>query len=499
MAREFELKILLDEDGEARLRAAPALRELRAGRPATRKLVSVYYDTPGRTLRAAGIALRLRRSGRRWVQTVKRGRGRMAAGLSTPEESEAPAPGGRPDLELVEPRALREAVAAAIGGEALAPVFETRFRRTSQLLAVSGGEVELAIDSGEIVAGERSATLREAELELKSGKPEAVSAAGQALFTGGPVRFAARSKAERGYALAAGEAAVLPLAPRRARKLAVEGDMPAGEAASAILSECLDQIAANMALIAGSDDPGGPHQLRVGLRRLRSALSALRRRVRRARALAAAARDLAAAVGALRDIDVLRGELLAPLGGGEDIAALDRALARRVGPAREILRATLKGPDATRFLFETGTAAVAAKPGKRTAREAFARALDKRWSAVTELGDRMEGLDMEARHVLRKRLKKLRYPAEFARGMYAADAASFLEALRWLQNAFGALNDLATAEDMLTGPGAPGLGSPLAQRGAGRVLGWYGMKARRDWEKAVANWQRLVEAGPFWR
>ena len=60
--------------------------------------MSTYYDTDDCALAAAGIVLRLRRDGRRWVQTVK---GPAAAtkggGVAARAEFEWPVTGGRLD------------------------------------------------------------------------------------------------------------------------------------------------------------------------------------------------------------------------------------------------------------------------------------------------------------------------------------------------------------------------------------------------------------------
>ena len=149
---EIELKFLLDEVGEAALRRAPALRAM-AEAPAKRsRLRSIYFDTPDQALRRAKIALRLRKVGRGWVQTVKRGSG-AGTGLFAVQEDEAPAPGGRLDFGLIADADLRAAVEDAIGDAPLSPVFETVMERTTRNLAAEGGTAELAIDVGEIVAG----------------------------------------------------------------------------------------------------------------------------------------------------------------------------------------------------------------------------------------------------------------------------------------------------------------------------------------------------------
>ena len=143
---EIELKILLDAADENRLRRHPALTRLRTAPRKTVNLVSVYFDTPDHSLAAAGIALRLRKVGRRWVQTVKFGKS-SAAGLFARSEIEMPAPGGRLVLEGEDADGVFEAINKITDEAALSPVFETRIRRTVEQLAMEdGSKIELALD-----------------------------------------------------------------------------------------------------------------------------------------------------------------------------------------------------------------------------------------------------------------------------------------------------------------------------------------------------------------
>ena len=68
---EIELKLLVDADRMAHFNAAPVIAANARNRGSRKHLKSVYYDTPERLLRRNGLSLRVRRSGARFVQTVK--------------------------------------------------------------------------------------------------------------------------------------------------------------------------------------------------------------------------------------------------------------------------------------------------------------------------------------------------------------------------------------------------------------------------------------------
>ena len=64
---EIELKFLLDKTRSREIWARVKASKLASGVPITKTLRSVYLDTPEHALKKAGIALRLRRDGRRWI------------------------------------------------------------------------------------------------------------------------------------------------------------------------------------------------------------------------------------------------------------------------------------------------------------------------------------------------------------------------------------------------------------------------------------------------
>lgn len=515
---ESELKISLDAAEMSRLRRSPVVSRLRVAPGRTRELVSIYYDTPDHALAAAGVSLRLRRTGRAWVQTVKRRTGAVqSSGFFAHEEDERPAPGGRLALDGPDPDGALAAVREVVGDAPLAPVFETRVRRrVERLRTAEGGEVELALDEGEIVAGAARSPIREAEIEHLSGEVDAVFAVARALFPTGPVRFAAENKAARGYELARTGTLDATVAPRSAATLPLDGATTVEAAARDILRDCLAQVATNAVVVEEGTAIEGPHQLRVGLRRLRTAFALFAPVIGcpAMEALGATARDLGRDVGALRDADVLLDEVVADaVGTGLDAAAVDAlaaALAARREAVRAEVRAELAAGPATGFLFDLATFVetrgwLAPTDYEQSARlatpiaEAAPAMLRKRHRKVMKTGRRIRELDSEGLHGLRKELKKLRYAVDMLGPLYEKDeVAPYLRSLKDLQDAFGSMNDAAMAGEKLTGAHDPAPNDPAAQRAIGWVLGTLAARAARDRPGLFDRWDRLAGAKPFW-
>jgi len=516
---ETELKISLDEAGEAAIDAHDALERMRAHPRQTEDLVSTYFDTRDQALAKAGIALRLRKIGRRWVQTVKRAdpKGAKAHGLFSHVEVEFPAPGGKLILDGRDEQGVFAAIAKAAGDAELAPLFETRVGRiVERLAAPGGGEVELAIDHGEIVAGRKRAPIREAEIELMSGDVSAVFEVARVLFREGPLRFATANKAARGYRLAATGTADEPQDARKAGDLGYDADTPIETVARDVLRDCFAQISVNMVVVADSKGPGGPHQLRVGLRRLRTALAILGPSLGGAavQALSDKARDYGKVVGALRDLDVLIGEIVEPgTAGGIDAAAREALLAaldRRRDAVRSEVRAALAGPDAVAFVLDlmqmvetrgwlessdySQTARLAIPAGKIAP-----RLMGKRARKVREKARRLRHLTDEALHDLRKDLKKLRYATDILAPIYQRKKfGTYRMSLRELQDTFGSLNDATMAAEFLAGSAAPGRDDPDAQRAVGWILGQLASKVDADRLRVFEQWKKFERTKPFW-
>jgi inorganic triphosphatase YgiF len=268
---ETELKFGVDPDRAATIDAA--LRRL----PSKRLSIEThYYDSADGRLGACGLALRLRRVGRRWEQTLKAPGDaaieRHEETVPRPGRWNASGPPPHPALHAGTPagaaleRAMREENAAPA---LLQRVSSTRMVRRQLEIEAHGAIVELAFDRGTIAAGELTRPVCELEYELKSGPPQALVAFGKAGVAAHGLWLRTASKAERGERLAHGD---LPAPAVKARSPALHRSMSGGEILRAALRACLEQALANAGELAdGPPREDAVHQLRIGLRRLRTA------------------------------------------------------------------------------------------------------------------------------------------------------------------------------------------------------------------------------------
>lgn len=454
--QEIELKLSFDSQDSDRLAGAALL----TGSPApVVTLDAVYYDTGDHALRAAGYSLRVRREDGRHVQTIKAaGNG---AGLFVRREWERAMEGETPVLDPVADP-LHEAVGAALLDD-LRPVFRTDVLRERRIVERDGARIEIAIDTGEVLAGDCREPLCELELELLSGDAHALFAAARELDAAAPLRLSVLSKPERGYRLAAGkeERAI------KAEVIDLSSETDAGMAFVRIARNCIRQFRLNEDIFLDTASPESLHQLRVALRRLRSAFMLFRPILKQDPAyprFVAALKELGAVTGELRDIDVLAPRL-SPKDRKRMAAARAEAL-EKVEMTLHLARTRHLMLDLAEWLalaewrsrMNDAALVVFAAAALRRCRRRLKRAA-KGWA----------DLDTAGRHEVRKRAKALRYAVEFFASLFTEGKAGkrlavFREALADLQDELGALNDLAFAPALLERLGMTGALAPPPER-----------------------------------
>ena len=497
--QEIELKLQVPAAQRAAVEAAVAGRT-----PAPRvRLQAAYHDTAERTLALAGIALRLRREGRQWVQTLK---GAGDDGLTRAEHN-VPRGAGQA-VPAIDPRLhagtnVGDRLLALLGantGTSLQTLYRTDIhRRTRAQIVRSPGRpqsrVELAFDAGRIEAGAASIEVCELEIELLDGTPAAVIETARRWLPRFGLWLDGRSKAERGDLLARGEA-VAPARMAAAVRLAPQ--MNAAAAWQAVLRSCADQILANASQIAsGTHAPEHVHQLRVGLRRLRSAL-ALFEDDRPALAEGAAA--LFRHLGSARDSVVIDGEFGAELAAAMRVAKLENETAPAAPVADTTPPAMILREVAGQRLLLDLLAAMHVEPEPETVsadtpviRDQLAARLNRWHRQVVADAARYGELEDEARHRLRKRAKRLRYATEFCAALFERRAVRrYLKALRALQERLGAVSDAVMAMDAF---GARAPADPRAMF----ALGWLAARREALIAAAAPELKAFPKAERFWK
>ena len=491
---EIELKFLVPAAVRAQLAAEMARGSATLERTS---LAAMYLDTDDRRLARAGIAWRLRREGRRWIQTLK------AGGTNALErfEHEVIRPGASHDASVHAGTPIGDQLIALLqralaDGDEIGVRFQTTVRRTARRVRTRGAVVEVAFDEGRLVSTGSTQRIREIEFELISGSTTAMLALVERWRKRFGLIYDSRTQAERGDRLAQG----LPFPPLRKASLPkYSGDATAAEAFGVVVDECIAQITRNaVGLIEGdaAQRVDHVHQLRVGIRRLRSALRSFQGWAPPPPAdLVEGLRALFATLGMSRDSDVLDSGVVTELAkvgappltlprgasGPDPVEAVRAAATQQTFLAWIAWRAALvqecaDGDDTYVAEPQVGEArpngdtepadvapseddAGAVDGGLDQAQEtqpvpdnapAFRRNVARRlrrWHArIVADWKAFDVLDEASLHALRKRIKRQRYAVEFfAPVLRRRKVERYLKALAAIQERMGELNDLFVA------------------------------------------------------
>jgi triphosphatase len=506
---EVELKFLFAEKDLAKINAfISAVADER--KESRQRLRTTYFDTPKLDLWHQGFTLRVRATGSKYIQTIKR------IGPSSVQRDEWEEEIGRPEpgFKQIKASPLGPLARRSSIRRALRPAFGMDVERTSLSFESGGGLIEASLDRGSIEAHGETLGVRELELELKRGEISALFDLARALVSQAPVHPCLISKAERGHLLAQGSWG-------RAAKSS-EASLDKGTTCELAFKEicraCLHDFDLNVPALQTFDHVEGVHQARVAIRRLRAAITFFKPVVfdTAYRRLRDELKWLARLLGTVRDLDVLQANLSVHI--PEDEAkkhlneSADHCEAKRFRAHQAVIQG-IESERGRRLLLdlmewvETGQWQSEPSPVTEEPIQKFARRqLKERWRKLVKGGADLAKLGSAARHRIRIEAKKLRYMAQFFVGAPSfANDQEDLKALtnqcEKLQDALGTIRDEEAMADFMqnearTGPKA-------VKAGAKTAILSHGERERlkssiaKELKTAARSYSRLASLKPF--
>ena len=481
----MELELCLHPDDAVRLLRLPRLAPLKSGKVSSRPVRTIWHDGAGRELAQQGLALakhrsqweleRLRPHCNRWPPGA---RAPVLACAKTPEQL------GRPLPSPLLPIVALEGHASQIG------------------LMTEQGAITMTLLIGEVrgVVGQH----RVNRLILQGGI-EPVRALALALATDTRLVVPSTSLASEAFAVATG----VPSAPGPEGPPKLPEGLSIAEALAYVLGHlggAIIQLAPKAADSAAGQEP--VHQMRVAVRRLRSAIKVFCHAVTSPTIIETdkALKALAAILAPARDWDVFVTEtaaaVLEAIPTGKRLRRLLAAAERQRRACREDLCNFLGGTEFRQLGIHLACfagelqdpAATDASEGPKLLTEFGTQVLGKRYRRLVRVDHQLSALEPAALHQIRLHAKRLRYTAEIFATMFPGKPTHrFLHRLSSLQNCLGALNDGAVAERLMHEVSKGSHGFAI-----GLVLGFvaaHNRKARRQIDRA---WERFSRLEPFW-
>ena len=478
-------------------------------------LESTYYDTDAQDLRLAGVFLRIRRDGNRLIQTIKLPPVSGNAFTRREHEIELDAPEiNRKHLKNILPDDVRK----KISKKTLEAQFTTRFTRQKQMLPKASPVAEAVLDIGEIVTSDAVEPISEVEFELV--KTNGASDIGEladvclGFLERVPAGIAIESKASRGFRLAAGSEPQ----PVTGKIPLVTPSMPLPVTILTLMRQGFSQFVGNIPAVRNPAPPRSIHQMRVGLRRLRSTLSAFKPALsmdKNAAPLIGEMKALFSMLGDVRDSDVFLADTLPGVDEKLLTAGIRNALEDATDKHRMRALAEVQdhiaSTDFARFVvrlaawIESEAWLRSDRPvdrllNTRTAHDYAAIRLDLLHAKLLKRGKKARRKGITAWHEARIAAKKLRYTSEpllSALALPEKRANAYTASLKDLQDVLGALNDIETSRSFVAilVDEAPDTEKPQLEAARQLLLSWAANRERTLLMDASKRFRAFEKAG----
>src|SRR5262249_18158806 len=425
-------------------------------------------------------------------------------------ELETEIAGAQPELDLIRGTPLEDLITKKIR-RGLRPMFETRVRRTHYSLTDKERAIDLTIDRGKLDTGDGSVPICELELELKRGSKDRLFEVARRLVQALPAQISLKSKAERGYELLEGRKG----SPVKANPV----DLPAGcnarDGFKVIGIDCLKQVINNVTALA-KGDPEGVHQMRIGLRRLRAAMSLFGDLLDddQTTVIKTELKWLAGELTPAREFEVFTERVIVPMKQrhgkiGNGVSSFCKEIEKKHRAALARSRDAVASARFRALVFEAAVWLEGGRwmnPADDLVRsrgegpiEVFAaEQLRRQWRKVRKRGKQLAQLNANKRHRLRIQVKKLRYAAQFFSELFRDNKArrrqkKFMSALKRLQDGLGDLNDIVVDKRLIASTAAP-----KRAFAAGLLTGREEAHENEALLNAINGYTKLVKAKSFW-
>ena len=485
------------------------------------RLSAYYFDTPNQDLAKKGIALRIRFEDSQWVQTLKTAGDGVAKRVElntvlslTGMPDTLDVSSLVPDISLItEPTVvaqLTNIMPLDQLAQALTVQYFTDVQRISRQIKKNNSRIEIAYDIGKVGIGRLNSQkpannhgltqsdIHEIEFELLEGDPRDLIDIAKTWCKKYKLYLSTVTKAQRGSLLLANKQFAQPVKADLA-VLQLHKGISQFAFLQAVVNNCLVQILPNASAIAeGSPDGNLVHQLRVGIRRLRTALKHFK-----------FAQDYIdpnwlmvlkqtfSLLGEYRDKEILQIKTQPLL---ESVGAphVEWSTAVDIMPIDAV-----RANDFQILLLELiGFTHLPVPADNPKAKAPVAKKLEKLFTAIATASDKFASLDTDSQHGVRKDLKSLRYVSEFAaplfanqnsgkKGKKATKLNAFLQYLEPAQDVLGEYNDNVVGH-------ANYLEKAKTDPNALFAVGWFSGREQASSEQCAVSLKTVKNAPKFW-
>lgn len=502
MPNEIELKLRIAPEHISDFMKLPLLQT--AKQYESKNLYNTYFDTPEHDFLQAKIGLRVRHIGDKRIQTLKTS-GTSYGGLHQRKEWEMTIEGDTPNYAALPQKSLPKWFRNKDKLDSICPVFTTDFTRTQWDVSFDDGSlVEVVLDQGEVRTQDNRLPLNEVELELKAGSPVKLYELALAFQQTIPLTLENHSKAARGYGLHYSQ----PLQYHKADKVGLQIDLTAEQGFEQICWHCIAHLQANEDMVLYGQDIEGVHQMRVALRRLRSALSLYKPLIpaKTHKWLRDEVKWMSDVLGVARDWDVFA-LTLQTIRKHYQPALFDTTLEKVQALQKQAyidVREAMRSPRYTCLLLNIGQW-LTAQTWRENADKKYcakleqpiqaftSKVLQKQYEQVCKKGRNITKLEPEARHEVRIMVKKLAYGIRFFSELYPNRTTKpFIKSLSVLQDNLGILNDISVSEQLIAQ-------LALADEPVRYFLaGWYAHLYQTHLTDIADDWDNFAKQDIFW-